>query len=203
MLSDVSLASRMKQQKPRARLADRLSGAVGQQGSGLPLMLPGPRQAPKFIVDPTEGDGDPNAMGGAANYLDLHEVRSRMPLDRQSKAHEEFHTFDFDQLTLKDRMRLAQIVAPRRAASVTSDDAWWGETGAEAGGHAGIAEIAADYYAAARTGRKLRRKRPGGITLVDQAAAYGDLRPRRLRGFRVFMDEWARAEQAKARVPGG
>lgn len=186
-IPNVSLANRVKQGKPR--LADRVRGTVGPQEAGLPLTLPKPQQMPRFEIEAGEGGG----LDAAGNYLGEHVVRSQEPLDKFSRKHELFHTLDYDQLSMADRMAIAKIIRPRRAAEAATEDGWWGETGAAAGGHAGIAEDAADYYAAAATNLRLKPRRRAGMMVADQQSAYAaDMRPRRLAEFRRFLDEWSR-----------
>jgi hypothetical protein len=174
--ADVSLAQRL-------RLESR---AVMKPKSALPFVLPKPRQAPRFVVDPSY-TGDV-----AENDLATHTVTSASPLGRQDRAHERFHTLDYDQFTAADRARAARIIAPARAREASSD--WWGATGDAAGGRPGLAELAADYYAAAITNMRVRPKRQDGMKVSAPTSAYAHLQPRRLKKFKRFLDEWGRGQ---------
>jgi hypothetical protein len=168
-----------------ASAAPAQAGTVKQGSSGMPLRLPKPAVMPQFVVDPVYGSG-------AGYYAQDNTVRSGEQLNRFSRHHEMFHSMDSKEFTLADRQALARIIAPKRAHTVTDDASWWGKTGLGAGAEAGLAELAADYYAMARSGRPLRTKR-GGMAMSQQTGAYAmNMRPRRMREFRVFMDEYAR-----------
>lgn len=176
--------------------ASGLRGTVTQRGAMLPPLLPKPMHMPRFVVDPNEGGG----LDVAGNDVAEHVVRSRVPLGRFGRKHELFHTLDYDEMSMADRMAIAKIIRPRRAAEAATAEGWWGETGAGAGGHAGIAESAADYYAAAATGLRLKPRRRAGMMVAEQKSAYAsDMRPKRLAEFQRFLDQWARARQLGAR----
>jgi hypothetical protein len=159
-------------------------GTAASATAGLPLVLPKPMRPPQFIVDPNE-------QGGDGNYITEHVVKSTTPMRGFARKHELFHTLDHDELDGAARQQIANLIAPRRAGEAQTD--WWGETGEAAGARPGLAELAADYYAAAATGQDVRTHRRSGMRVAKQESAYAQLRPKRLAAFRVFMDRWARS----------
>lgn len=164
----------------------RLLRRLAEQQAALALLLPVPQHQPTFIVNPA----DPRS--GAGNDLLTHTVTSANPLNKYQRKHEKFHTLDYDEFTDADRQAIAQIIAPRRAGEALTD--WWGRTGEGAGGAAGLAEKAADYYATAATGHPPRRRH--GMVITDNEQSYTQIRPRRLRRFRTYLDQWERDRRA-------
>lgn len=168
----------------RSRLLRRLA----EQQAALALLLPVPQQQPAFIVDPSSD------AAGAGNNLQTHTVTSATPLRKFQRKHEKFHTLDYDEFTDADRQAIARIIAPRRAGEATTD--WWGRSGQGVGGNAGLAEKAADYYATAATARPARTV--DGMRVTNNVQSYTRIRPRRLRRFRTFLDQWERDRAASS-----
>ena len=93
--------------------------------------------------------------------------------DRYTLAHEIGHALDHLNLSDADRQRFYRIMMPKKYKR-NPGRPWEGGTGTS-GGHSSLSEWFADYYAAAATNLDLSR---------ENASAYADLRPKRLRRFK-------------------